>query len=77
VQFEFGNCLRAGAYGIGIAVNRVTRRDYTDNVVFDQADGVASFMVFEDENRPVHYKVHQDTKIRVLEPYPSQLVEVA
>jgi hypothetical protein len=34
-------------------------------------------MVFEDENRPVHYKVHQDTRIRVLDPYPSQLVEVA
>jgi lipopolysaccharide transport system ATP-binding protein len=77
VQFEFGNSLRAGNYGIGIAVNRVTRRDYTDNIVFDQVDGVASFMVFEDENRPVHYKVYQETKIRVLDPFPVQRVEVA
>jgi len=73
VQFEFSNTLRPGNYGVGIAVNRVTRRDYTDNIVLDQADGASGFVVLQNEDRPVHYKVHQETKVRVFEPVPRPL----
>jgi lipopolysaccharide transport system ATP-binding protein len=63
VEFCFVNWLRPGSYGISVAVCRVSRRDYTDNLLFDQADGVASFLVTEDPARPVHYKVHQPVEI--------------
>lgn len=65
VQFRFRNCLRPGSYGVSFAVNRVARRDYTDNIVFDQADGVISFTVIEESDRPVHYKIHQEIKVQV------------
>jgi lipopolysaccharide transport system ATP-binding protein len=63
VQFRFKNCLRPGSYGVSVAITRVSRRDYTDNIIFDQAEGIASFMVIEDAERPVHYKVHQDIEV--------------
>lgn len=63
MEFRFVNWLRPGSYGVSVAVCRVSRRDYTDNLLFDQADGVASFLVTEDPDRPVHYKVHQPVQI--------------
>jgi lipopolysaccharide transport system ATP-binding protein len=63
VRFAFDNVLHVGNYGISLAVNRVTRRDYSDNVLFDQIDGCIAFAVTPDANRPVHYKFHQPVAI--------------
>ena len=47
-----------------VAVNRVSRRDYTDSLLFDQIDGGAAFTVLAHPERPVHYKFHQPVVIR-------------
>jgi len=62
VRFEFDNNLRIGNYGICLAVTRMARRDYSD-VVFDQVDGCAAFVVVPDPERPVHYKFHQPVSV--------------
>lgn len=59
VRFSFENRLRAGHFGVCLAVNRLVSRDYSDNVLFDQVDGVAAFVVMADPARPIHYKFHQ------------------
>lgn len=64
VRFSFENRLRPGNFGVCLAVHRVTSRDYSDNVLFDQVDGVASFLVLAQPERPVHYKFHQPTSVR-------------
>ena len=69
VRFSFQNCLRPGNYGVSIAVNRVSRRDYTDNIVFDQLDGAIAFRVAENPNRPVHYKIHQPVKFALIRDF--------
>lgn len=63
VSFEFENRLRAGNYGVCLAVNRVSRPDYADVVLFDQVDGCAAFVVVPDAERPVHYKFHQPVSV--------------
>jgi lipopolysaccharide transport system ATP-binding protein len=63
VRFTFENRLRAGNYGICLAVTRVSRRDYSDVVLFDQVDGCAGFVVVADPDRPVHYKFHQPVSV--------------
>lgn len=63
VRFEFDNHLRIGNYGICLAVTRLTRRDYSDVVLFDQVDGCAAFVVVPDPERPVHYKFHQPVSV--------------
>jgi lipopolysaccharide transport system ATP-binding protein len=66
IRFAFKNQLRAGTYGVCVALNRVSRRDYTDNILLDQIDGSVAFGVIENPNRPVHYKIHQPVEIEVL-----------
>ncbi|MFZ4575607.1 MAG: Wzt carbohydrate-binding domain-containing protein, partial [Phycisphaerales bacterium] len=63
VRFSFPASLRLGNYGVSLAVTRVSRRDYSDVVLFDQVDGCAAFSVMPDPERPVHYKFHQDTSV--------------
>lgn len=63
VRFRFENRLRAGNFGISLAVNRVSSRDYSDNILFDQADACIAFAVVADPQRPVHYKFHQPIDI--------------
>ena len=65
VQFRFINTLRYGSYGISVAVTRVTRPDYSDNIVLDQIDGAAAFQTIGRPDRPVHYKFHQPVEIDV------------
>lgn len=65
ICFSFVNILRPGNYGISVALNRVSRRDYTDNILLDQVDGAIGFTVTEDANRPVHYKIHHPVTIAV------------
>jgi ABC-type polysaccharide/polyol phosphate transport system ATPase subunit len=64
VRFSFVNCFHGGNYGVSVAVNRLTRRDYSDNVLFDQVDGGAAFATIPDPGRPVHYKFHNAVTIR-------------
>ena len=64
VRFRFVCRLHPGGFGISLAVNRVARRDYSDNVLFDQVDGCAAFSVVGDPSRPVHYKFHQPVEIQ-------------
>jgi lipopolysaccharide transport system ATP-binding protein len=56
VRFKFLNQLRIGNYGVSVALNRTSQRDYSDNILFDQIDGAAVFSVVPDISRPVHYK---------------------
>ncbi len=63
VRFSFENRLRAGNFGVSLALNRVTARDYADNLLFDQVDGCAAFGVIGTPERPIHYKFHQDVAI--------------
>ncbi len=64
VRFEFVNELRSGNYGLCLAVTRVSRKDYSDVVLFDQVDGCAGFVVVPDPQRPVHYKFYQAVNVR-------------
>jgi ABC-type polysaccharide/polyol phosphate transport system ATPase subunit len=68
VRFSFENALRSGNFGVCLAVNRVSRSDYSDVVLFDQVDGCAAFAVVSDPARPVHYKFHQPVSIMVHGP---------
>ena len=63
VRFRFTINLRPGNFGVCLAVNRVSSRDYSDVILFDQVDGCAAFMVLGDPDRPVHYKFHQPVSI--------------
>lgn len=63
VRFAFECALRPGNFGVCLAVNRVSSRDYADNVLFDQVDGVAAFVVHPTPERPVHYKFHQPVRV--------------
>ena len=63
VRFRFKTQLRSGNFGVSLAVTRVSRRDYSDAILFDQVDGCAAFSVMGDPERPVHYKFHQDVAI--------------
>lgn len=65
IRFEFENALRPGNFGVCMAVNRVSSRDYSDTVLFDQVDGCAAFAVMGNPDRPVHYKFHQPVSISV------------
>jgi lipopolysaccharide transport system ATP-binding protein len=65
VRFRFTNTLRNGNFGVSLAVNRVSSRDYSDNILFDQADACVAFSVIADPDRPVHYKFHQPVAIEV------------
>jgi lipopolysaccharide transport system ATP-binding protein len=58
VRFRFVNPLRAGTYGISVAINRVTRRDLSDVLLLDQIDDAVAFETLGKLDRPVWYKVH-------------------
>jgi lipopolysaccharide transport system ATP-binding protein len=63
VSFTFPVVTRIGTYGVALSVTRVSRKDYSDSFLFDQADGVCSYVVSPTPERPVHYKFHVDTQI--------------
>jgi lipopolysaccharide transport system ATP-binding protein len=65
VRFEFMNPLRAGSYGVCVAVTRNTRVDLTDNVVLDQIDNAVAFQSLNQNGRPVWYKMHVPIQISV------------
>ena len=67
VRFEFVNPLRAGSYGICVAITRTTRADLTDNILFDQIDDAAAFESLGKLSRPVWYKVHVPVKVAVMD----------
>jgi lipopolysaccharide transport system ATP-binding protein len=72
IRFRFKNRLRAGNFGISVALNRVSHPDYSDNILLDQADGCASFVVIPDPDRPVHYKFHIPVEIDFLPKEEAQ-----
>ena len=63
VCFRFANILRMGNFGISLAVNHVSRMDYSDVVLFDQVDGCVAFAVIPLPDRKVHYKFHNPVEI--------------
>lgn len=63
IRFGFENILRPGNFGVCLAVTRVRSRDYSDNVLLDQVDGCAAFMVVGRPDRPIHYKFHHPITI--------------
>jgi len=63
VRFAFEHRLRPGVYSLAVAVTRVTRRDYADARLFDQADGCVTFHALASPERPVHYLVHEPVAI--------------
>ena len=65
IRITFTNVLRKGSFGVSLAVHRVSRSDYSDNVLFDQVDGCAAFSVVPNPARPIHYKFHVPVKIEV------------
>lgn len=67
VCFSFKNIFKPGTYGVSVALNRVSRRDYTDNILLDQLDGAIAFSIVEDPDSPIHYKVWHDIEFSVLE----------
>lgn len=64
VSIRFRNVLRPGNYGFSVAINRVSLRDYSDNVLFDQIDGCACFVSVPDPARPIHYKFHTPVEVQ-------------
>ena len=65
VRFRFTNALRSGNFAVSLAVHQLSRWDYSDNLLFDQVDGCATFATTPDPNRPVHYKLHVPTEVDV------------
>lgn len=65
VRFSVDNLLRPGAYTVASSINRLSRRDYSDNDLLDQRLDACMFMVPRDAERPVHYAVHQPVEIAV------------
>jgi len=63
VSFRFRNFLHLGNYGVSVALDRVSRQDGSDNILFDQVDGCVPFTVLPDPDRPVHYKFHCPVEI--------------
>jgi hypothetical protein len=64
VCFRFPNILRHGSYGVGVGLNRVTQRDFSDNVVLDLARGCAAFVVLHNPERPIWYKVYAPMELQ-------------
>src|SRR5438876_38959 len=59
VRFALENRLRMGLFAVSIAVIRVTRQDYADVALLDQADDCLTFRVARHPERPVHYRIHE------------------
>lgn len=74
VKLTFVNVLRAGSFGISVAVHRPTHRDYSDNVLLDQIDGAAAFEVLSIPERPIHYKFHCPVIVTVQKPMLEQMM---
>lgn len=64
VHFSFPNNLRSGNFGVSVALNKVSQRDYSDNVVLDTIDACANFLSIVDVNRPIHYKFYNPVNIK-------------
>lgn len=67
VQLSFQNCLRINTYGVSVALHRMTQRDGSDNILFDQIDRAVAFEVIAAPDRPVHYKFHNPVEITIVE----------
>jgi len=64
IRIRFPNLLRQGNFGISVAINRNSQPDYADNILFDQVDGCAYFIVIPNPDRPVHYKFHTPVEVQ-------------
>jgi len=63
VRFSFQNVLKPGNYGISVALNMISQRDYSDNITLDMVEACTTFLTIGDENRPIHYKFFCPVKI--------------
>lgn len=65
VVFQFVNRLRPGRFGICVAITRINRADRRKPFLYDQIDGVASFVSEWNVDRPIHYKFDAEIDVEV------------
>ena len=65
VKFRFVNRLRTGRFGVCVALTRINEEDPRKPILYDQIDGVASFVSQWDSDRPIHYKFDAQIEIQV------------
>lgn len=63
VEFSFKNVLPKGNYGISVALNQVSQRDYSDNITIDMVEACTTYLSIGDDNRPIHYKFYCPVKV--------------
>ena len=68
VRFRFANRLRPGRFGISVALTRIDREDSRRPLLYDQVDGVASFISHWEPSRPIHYKFDAQVQVELRAP---------
>lgn len=66
VAFRFLNRLRPGRFGVSVALTRINREDRRRPILYDQIDGVATFLSHAAPERPIHYKFDAQVSVEVL-----------
>ncbi|GJQ28700.1 MAG: hypothetical protein HBSAPP03_05840 [Phycisphaerae bacterium] len=65
VRFEAENNLRPDDYHVAVRVNRVTRWDRSDNVLFYADDAAAAFRSLADPDRPLWFRYKHPFKVTI------------
>ena len=68
VSFRFVNRLRTGRFGVSVAVTRINREDRRRPILYDQIDGVSTFLSHPAQDRPIHYKFDAQIGVEVEQP---------
>ena len=70
VRFSWRSRLRSGGYGVCIALlgRPANHEDDTPPLLLDQIDAAAWFAIPWQDDRPIHYKFHEDVAIEVSDP---------
>lgn len=68
VSFRFVNRLRPGRFGVSVAVTRINREDHRRPILYDQIDGVSTFVSHPSPDRPIHYKFDAQIGVEVETP---------
>ena len=77
VRFRFRNRLRMGRFGVSVAMTRINREDHRKPILYDQIDGVSTFVSQWDPERPIHYKFDAQVEVQVGPGRPSDVGRVS